>query len=396
MLQINRVLLHAILLAALLCVCLPCCAQAPATVEIRALSETQPGALVLIDGKLVEMAEMEMAPRGQQVMVWLRELEKLGWGTVSAGNSPEKTVFKTKGVSLTFIKGQSVALVNSLAVQLPIDTYLRDGKLMVPLSFVAKSLGYSYDLVMKPVATISTLPPPAPAKTNSIHGSVLYNGKGVAGVKVSLVDPDYNTVKGFQAISDQDGNYTFEGVPDGRYLAYVWVGFNPDYFNRVSEEVTLADGKMALVQPINLGRILHPIKPKVDEATTPVNGKITLEWTACPGAVTYSVVITKFGLQDPVASAQGPRPRAEIAAKALTPGVQYAADIEARDADGRLLGGTVGVGGKTWTFTIKEPAKVSPKPAVDAAVKPISKPTVKVTTKPVKKPSKPTVTVEPR
>lgn len=387
--RINRVLLHAMTLAALFCACLSVHAQTPATVDIRPLTDVGPSTLVLIDGKLVEIGSMEMAPRGQQVMVWVRELEKLGWGTVLRGDSPGKTLFKTKGVTLTFIKGQSVAMVNSLAVQLPIDTYLRDGKLMVPMSFVAKSLGYGYDLAMKPVASISTLPPPPPAKTNTIQGSVLYNGKGVAGIKVSLVDPDYNTVKGFQATTDKTGDYTFEGVPDGKYLAYVWVGHNPDYFNRVSDEVTLADGKVAPIQPINLGRIIRPIRPKTDEAAVPVNGKVVLEWTPCEGAVAYSVVITKFGTQDQVASAGSPKPKVEIPAKSLTPGAQYAADIEARDSDGRLLGGTVGVGGKTWTFTVKEPAK--------AIAKPTAKPTVKVVPKPAKKPtSKPIVTVQPR
>lgn len=393
--RINRVLLHAITLAALVCACLSVHAQAPATVDIRPLTDVQTNTLVLIDGRLVEIGSIEMAPRGQQLMVWLRELEKLGWGTVSAGESPEKTLFKTKGVTLTFIKAQSVAMVNSLAVQLPIDTYLRDGKLMVPMSFVAKSLGFDYDLAMKPVASISTLPPPPPAKTNGIQGSVLYNGKGVAGIKVSLVDPDYNTVKGFQATTDGSGNFSFEGVPDGKYLAYVWVGHNPDYFNRVSEDVTLAEGETERLQPINLGRILRPIRPKLNGAAVPVNGNLILEWTPCEGAVAYSVVITKFGSQDRVASGQSPRPKVEIPAKSFVRGTQYAADIEARDSDGRLLGGTVGVGGKTWTFTVGEPAKA--KPVTKAVPRPIVKPTVKVAPKPANKPkSKPIVTVSPR
>lgn len=385
----NRVLLPAILIAALLCACASVHAQT-ATVSVRPLDDTQPDTLILIDNKLVSIENMEMAPRGQQVMVWLRELEKLGWGTVLAGDVPEKTLFKTKGVTLTFIKGQSVAMVNSLAVQLPIDAYLKDGKLMVPLSFVAKSLGYDYELEMKPVASISTQLPPPPAKTNTIRGSVLYNGKGIAGIKVSLVDPDYNTIKGFQATSDESGVFVFEGVPNGSYLAYVWIGLNPDYFNRVSDEVTVNDGATGQLQPINLGRIIRPVKPKLGEAAVPANGKVTLEWTPCSGAVTYSVVITKFGTQDKVASAESPKPRIEIAAKSLVPGVEYAADIEARDADGRLLGGTVGVGGKTWTFKVKEAANPS---AAEASAKPAQKPTVEVTPKPS---SKPIVTVQPR
>ncbi len=384
----SRLLLPAILIAALFCACPFVHAQNPAAVTVRPLADAPPQTLILIDGKLVTIETMEMAPRGQQVMVWLRELEKLGWGTVMGGGAPEKTLFKTQGVTLTFIKGQSVAMVNSLAVQLPIDTYLKDGRLMVPLSFVAKSLGYGYDLALRPVASISTQPPPPPARTNSIHGKVLYNNKGVAGIRVSLVDPDYNTVKGFQATTDENGDYAFHGVPNGKYLAYVWIGLNPDYFNRVSDEVAIVDGAVGQFQPINLGRILRPVRPKLDEAAVPVNGKIVLEWTPCDGAVGYSIVITKYGTQEKVASAETARPKVEIPTKALALGVQYAADIEARDADGRLLGGTVGVGGKTWTFYIKEAAK----PAETQ-----NKPTVKVTTQPAKKPaSKPIVTVEPR
>lgn len=389
--QTNRILLPAMILAALLCACISVHAQTSATVDIRPVTGTPPATLVLIDGKLVEIEMMEMAPRGQQIMVWLRELEKLGWGTVLIGDSPEKTVFRTKGVSLTFIKGQSIALVNSLAVQLPIDTYLKDGRLMVPLSFVAKSLGYGYDFAMMPVASVSTIPPAPPEKTNSINGTVLYNGKGAAGVKVSLVDPEYNTVKGFQATSNENGTYSFQNVPDGRYMAYVWVGLNPDYFNRVSEEVAVADGKAVPLQPINLGRIIRPIRPAQGETAVPANGKVVLEWTPCHGAVSYSVVITRFGTQDKVASAESPKSKVEIPAKSLTIGTEYAADIEARDSDGRLLGGTVGVGGKTWTFTIKAAEAA---PSAPAAAKPVAKPTVTVV--PKKPASKPVVTVQPR
>lgn len=376
MLRYNRTWMTLTMLAALCLTAGLLHAQTAPTVEVRAIAP--PGVLLLIDGKMVEVEAMEMAVRGQQVMIWLRELEKLGWGTVMPGDAPGKTVFKSKGVALTFIKGQSIAMVNSLPVQLPIDTYLRDGRLMVPLSFVAKSLGYSFELSMKPVAAVSTQPPPAPAQANSLRGQVLYNGKGVAGIRLALVDPNYNTVRGFQATSDANGMYVFGGVPDGRFMAYVWVGHNPDYFNRVSDEAVLSGGKAIEVPAINLGRILRPVRPKLDEAVTPANGKLTLEWTPCEGAAGYSVVVTEFGKQQKVASTASPKSRVEIPTKQLAPGVKYAIDVEARDADGRLLGGTVGVGGKTWTFTIRPGVSAAPKPVVTVAPKPASKPIVTV------------------
>lgn len=327
-------------------------AETPATVEIRPLDQNLSSALILIDGKLAEIGNIETAGRGQQVMVWLRELEKLGWGTVQSGPTPDKSVFKTKTVALTFSKGQSVALVNSLAVQLPIETYLKDGKLMVPLSFVAKSLGYSFDLANRPVATIITSPPTDSAKKNGIRGQILYNGKAVAGIKVSLVDPDYNTVKGFQSITDTEGNYAFDSVPDGKYLAYVWVGHNPNYFNRVSEEIGLSDGKIARLAPINLGKIVQPIRPKADQ-TVPASNKIVFEWTPCEGAAIYNLSVTKLGSQEKIISLETAKSKAEVVTKKLLPGTIYVADIEARDPDGRFLGGTVGSGGKMWTFSVK-------------------------------------------
>ncbi len=384
---------HRVILAVTLLLALSTCAfsQTATTVEVKPGEQLMSPTLLLIDGKLAEVGNMEIA-RGQQVMVWLREFEKLGWGTVQAGNSPEKTVLKAKSITLTFSKGQSIALVNSLAVQLPIDAYLRDGKLMVPLSFVAKSLGYTFELSNRPVATVTTTPPPAPSKTNGIRGQVLYNGEGTQGIKIALVDPDYNTIKGFQAISNDNGEYAFDSVPNGRYLAYVWVGHNPDYFNRVSEEVEISDGKTAHLKPIDLGRIIHPVRPKAGEAVAET-GKIVFEWSQCSGATAYTLVVTKQVAEDdktpltttasgekaspaPLISLTTKQARAEVVTKKLSPGVTYVADIEARGADGRFLGGTVGSGGKIWTFTISQPAKAPVK------TKPAAKPLVKVKQKP--------------
>lgn len=365
MLKTYRVILAAFLLLAL-CACAR--AQTATTVEVRPIDLPTPRALLLlIDGKLAEIGNVEMASRGQQVMVWLRELEKLGWGTVQAGDSPEKSVLKTKTVTLTFSKGRNIAMVNSLAVQLPIDTYLKDGKLMVPLSFVAKSLGYGFEVSSRPVAAISTTPPPAAAKTNGIRGQVLYNGKGVKGIRVALVDPDYNTIRGFQSTSNDNGDYAFDSVPDGKYLSYVWVGHNPDYFNRVSEETEVTSGKIARLKPIDLGRIIRPVRPKVDEVV-PATGTVTFEWTSCPGATAYNLAVTKQTAEDdrnpfgstssnapaPLISLTTAQPKAEVVTKKLAPGVVYVVDIEARGAEGRFLGGTVGSGGKIWTFSVRK------------------------------------------
>lgn len=341
------------MLAILLCVLTPLSAQTPAGVEVRPLDQPVSKPLVLIDGKLAEVDNAEMAVRGQQVMIWIRELEKLGWGVVQPGDVPEKTLFKASSITLTFTKNAGAAMVNSLNVQLPIETYLRDGRLMVPLSFVAKSLGYTYHLATRTVADIYTLASSPPPKPNQIRGQVLYRGRGAAGIKVSLVDPDYNTIKGHLATANDGGEYAFDSLPDGKYLAYVWVGNNPDYFNRVSEEIEVTGGKTAQFKPISLGKILHPIRPKAEQ-TIPAASKYIFEWTVCEGAAAYKLVISKQGTQQELVSVTTSNPKTEIVTAKLVPGNVYVADIEARDADGRFLGGTVGAGGKLWTFSILE------------------------------------------
>lgn len=340
-------------LVVLIGLCVPACltAQTPATVEVRPLDSTASGPLLLIDGKLATVDSIEMAVRGQQVMIWIRELEKLGWGVVEPGNAPEKTIFKSGSITLTFTKNSDAAMVNSLNVQLPIETYLRGGRLMVPLSFVSKSLGYSYDMSQRPVANVQTTVAPAPVKANELKGRALYRGKGVEGIKVSLVDPEYNTIKGFLATTDSDGNYAFDSLPDGKYLAYVWVGHNADYFNRVSEQADLSGGKAIELKPIILGKIVHPIRPK-EEQTIAAASKYIFEWTPCEGAASYKLVITRQGGQEELVSVTTSQTKAEVVSAKLTAGHTYAADIEARDSEGRFLGGTVGAGGTLWTFTI--------------------------------------------
>jgi hypothetical protein len=318
--RIYRLLVGTLLCAAMLSLTAASYAQTTSTVEVRPIDSGPESALLLIDGKLAEISNIEVTSRGQQVMVWLREFEKLGWGTVVAGDSPEKMALKTKALTLTFSKGQDVALVNSLSVKLP-------------------------------VVSIVTSPP---ARNNTIRGQLLYNDKGIGGIRVVLVDPDYNTVKGFSAVTDSNGNYMFDSVPDGKYLAYVWVGHNPDFFNRVSEELTLSGGATVVAKPISLGRIVQPVKPKVDEVVSTPGGKIVFEWTPCPGATSYGLAVAQVGAKEPLISLETPKPRAEVVTKKLVPSVTYVADIEARDPNGRFLGGTVGAGGKMWTFSIRE------------------------------------------
>jgi len=140
---------------ALLIVC-STAALAQGTATVRPAAPASTSVVLIVDGKVVEAESIELQ-RGPQVMVWLRDLEKLGWGKTEPGDNGQ-VLFKGQGITLTFTKNEGVALVNSLAVKLPIDTYVIDTKLMVPLSFVAKALGYQYDYSYKSVPRSTPAP----------------------------------------------------------------------------------------------------------------------------------------------------------------------------------------------------------------------------------------------
>jgi len=341
----------ACVLAALIAPLSAALGQAEPSVTVRPADSPAPGVLLIVDGKLVEL-ESAQIQRGMQVMVWLRDLEKLGWGTVEA-SSPDRVTFKGKGVTLSFTKGQGVAMVNSLAVQLPINVYLRDGRLMVPLSFVAKALGFDYKCQERPVATIVTEPPKTPARAvNTLQGTVTYNGHGVDGVIVRAVDPEFTVVKNAVARTDANGDYKIEGLPDGKYMAYVYIGDNPAYFNRASEVVEVRGGGVFQVPDIALGRVIVPARPKPGSEIRPAQkGTVDFSWTACEGAAVYKLTIKKRGSDKPIYEVSTPRPSADVPAGLFARGTTYEAEVKAQNENGDFLGGTAGPGGKLWTFS---------------------------------------------
>ena len=338
-------------------------AQTQPTVTVRPVVTPTANVLLLVDGKLVELETIQIQ-RGQQVMVWIRELEKLGWGTVDSA-APDRTTFKGNGITLSFTKGMDTAMVNSLVVRLPIDIYMRDGKLMVPLSFVAKALGYQYDCTERPVATILTSPPKAPVKTtNTIQGKVLYNGEGAAGITVRAVDPQFTVVKNATVKTDANGEYKIENLPDGTYMAYVYTGDNPGFFNRASEQVEAKGGNTFDVQPIALGRVISPTMPKPGSAISLSSqervgvrsvqkGMVEFAWSTCEGAAAYNIAIKKKGADKAVAEASVAKPEAHIPASLFVKGASYEAQVTAENAAGDNLGGTAGTGGKLWAFSVK-------------------------------------------
>ena len=328
-------------------------AQTEPSVTVRPVGAPAPDVLLLVDGKTVEVESIQVQ-RGLQVMVWLRDLERLGWGTVES-SSPDRVMFRGKGVTLSFTKGQGVAMVNSLVVQLPINVYLRDGKLMVPLSFVAKALGFQYDCTERPVATVITEPPkPASKLTNTLQGTVTYNGSGVAGVIVRAVDPEFTVIKNAAARTDANGEYKIEDLADGTYMAYVYTGDNPAYFNRASSPIEARGGAVFQVQPMAVGKVLLPVKPKSGSELGPAQkGLAAIAWTACDQVAVYKLTIRKRGSEKVIYEVSTPKPDVSVPASLFVKGTAYEVQVRAENEKGEFIGGTAGPGGTPWTFSTK-------------------------------------------
>lgn len=326
-------------------------AQGSATIR-PAASPASTSVLLLVDGKVVEAESIELQ-RGPQVMVWLRDLEKLGWGKTEPGENGQ-VCFKGQGITLTFTKNEGVALVNSLAVKLPIDVYMSDTRLMVPLSFVAKALGYQYDYSYKSVATVSTSPiKPTPKPVNSIEGTVTYNGKAAAGIVVRAANKDGYLVENVVARTDSTGGYALRNLPDGELMAYAYCADNPGYGNAASELVSLSGGQTVRAKPFFVARVLDPIKPKPGSKVVAAKGTAEFAWTPCAEAASYKLVVaTPEG--SPVFEATCHKPSFAIPTSKLIAGVTYRVSVSALNASGDYLAGTAGAGGTPWTFTLSK------------------------------------------
>lgn len=319
----------------------------------ESVEPTQP-AMLMVDGKIIETDALDY--KREQVMVWLRELQTLGWGVISSGEGGE-VLFQGNGVTLSFAKGQKIAKVNALSVQLSVETYIKNGRLMVPLLFVAKSLDFEYDVSFRPVAAVLTKSGKAAVSANTITGKITYAGKPIQQVSVRIVNPDFSLVKGATGKTDADGAFSIRGLPDGQYMAYVYVGDNPAYFNCKSDPITVRGGASVDAKPMAICRVIDPVSPKSSSKVAPKAGKIELEWQACPQAASYEVSIQRQGARDRLPDITTKKSSASLSAIGLKSGGVYEIEVRALDASRRHIGWTAGSGGKPWSF-VYSPAPV--------------------------------------
>ena len=142
-----------------------------------------------------------------------------------------------------------------------------------------------------------------PAGLGNAQGRVLFNGKGAAGIEVSLCQ-DISFINGcggktFSSKTDKDGNYTIDKVKPGEYSLAVRV-FTTNYFIYPTTGIISAS-KFGIkpdetldIRVVNLWKTdLKTLSPQ--GGSTVKEAKPQLKWTAYPGATQYKVTLSSSG-----------------------------------------------------------------------------------------------------
>lgn len=353
--------------------------------------------VVIVNNTLKQLENIEITP-DDHVMVWLRDLEKLGWGNISVGSAGE-TVFSNDKVTLAFNKNSESAKFNSLSVKLPVKTYLRDGKFMVPISFVAKAMGYEYSAeervivfikqpdapaevpaqpkVTAPASPANTVPkatvtPKVPQKTdtaakpadntasggnaasadskptansnsNWFQGTVVHNDKKIGGVKLALTDANNKFIK--TAVSDAGGSFTFYSLPNGTYNIVINNSDNPEYKTDKIANLAISGGAAKkLDKPIQLvGAMKLKSSPKLSS-----DKNYNLAWNKIPGAVQYKISLASSNSKALKPSFTTKTENISIPLDKLSKGQNYSVSVTAVNTKGAVIGES---NGKEWAIT---------------------------------------------
>lgn len=311
----------------------------PKTEPARQEDTSKDDLLVIADGIVVQADSIELI-RGQHAMIWLRDLEKIGWGSVLAGEGG-RMIFKNQGVTLSFMKEQDTALVNSLSVRLPIKCYLRDGKLMVPLSFVARSFGFKYETAYRPIAFISSGNNSKLNLKNAswAQGSIVFNGKPVAGASIRLADRQMKPIQGYLSVTDDNGNFIIRNIPDGDFTACALAQDNPGYASKPSDILSFSQAKAFKFKPIMMQKSIKFTKPGVDgNAVSTSDDKLGFEWTPVNEAITYKLIVREKETNKVVSSYVSKDNNAEVVFNDLAENIEYEILVNAFNTEGELIG----------------------------------------------------------
>ena len=351
-----------------------------ATMVIACTAEQAP--VVIVNTTLKQLENIEITP-DDHVMVWIRDLERLGWGSISSASNGE-TLFSNPKVTLAFNKNSDSAKFNSLSVKLPVKTYLKDGKMMVPISFVAKTMGYEYSAEERVIVFIkqpdvpeennsrndapaiptnpkptetpkannptpvpktpsgNTSVPASKSDSNWFQGTVVHNDKKIDGVKLALTDPNNKFVK--TAVSDANGIFAFYNLPNGNYNVVINNVDNPLYKTDKIGGLAVSGGiAKKLDKPIQLmGAMRLKAIPKLDSKKN-----YNLVWNKVSGATQYKITLSSPNAKALKPSFTTKNESLSISADKLSKGQNYTVKAVAINSKGAIIGES---NGKEWAI----------------------------------------------
>ena len=338
--------------------------------------------VILINNKKADFSVIDLK-ENNIVFVPLRDLEAMGYGVISLGENGS-VEFSTNRISMLFFKNSNKVKMNALDLTLPMNTYMMNGKFMVPLSFIVKSLGGEYKNAEELVINITDMPAdqkleapklenkaaekkPETPKTitqevtesqnviedfqnknvgiNWFQGIIMAYGK-----KLNLIDIDLYSAadnKCIQTVQSSNGSFVFVNVDNGPYYIKIDHKKNPSFKNFRTDVFQVKDwaGKR-FDAPIVIARAIKSggIKPiKINNQTC-----FSLTWSEVPNAANYKVTVTSANPKAKIAKYDKKETKINIPISDLSKGQTYGVKIEAFDKVGNKIGESSDSG---WSFS---------------------------------------------
>ncbi len=339
-------------------------------------------ATILINGEKSTFNKIDIKDN-DVVFVSLRDLEQIGLGTIKQSGDGG-IEFSTSKMNLLFYKDSDSVKMNSLSLKLPMSTYLEDGKLMVPLSFVVKSLGAEYDQETDLIIHIDNLSipkktelkaptleqptsnspvtegvstPAEPEKVVTDYQAPSLDGNWFQGVvmaygkRLNLIDVDlYNSNnKLVQTTKSNEGAFAFKGLDDGKYYIKIDHAKNPSFktFTTAPFNVKDMEGNK-IKKPLTIYRAIKSNGCKPNE----VKGQkcYMFTWNEVPNVANYKVIVSSANPKAKVAKYDKKVEKINIPISDISKGQSYGVSVIAYDKYGNKIGESVDSG---WTFESK-------------------------------------------
>ncbi|MBQ7256642.1 MAG: hypothetical protein IJS60_02995 [Abditibacteriota bacterium] len=339
-------------------------------------------ATILINGEKSTFNKIDIKDN-DVVFVSLRDLEQIGLGTIKQSGDGG-IEFSTSKMNLLFYKDSDSVKMNSLSLKLPMSTYLEDGKLMVPLSFVVKSLGAEYDQETDLIIHIDNLSipkktelkaptleqptsnspvtegvstPAEPEKVVTDYQAPSLDGNWFQGIvmaygkRLNLIDVDlYNSNnKLVQTTKSTEGAFAFKGLDDGKYYIKIDHAKNPSFktFTTAPFNVKDMEGNK-IKKPLNIYRAIKSNGCKPNE----VKGQkcYMFTWNEVPNVANYKVIVSSSNPKAKVAKYDKKVEKINIPISDISKGQTYGVSVIAYDKYGNKIGESVDSG---WTFESK-------------------------------------------